>query len=313
MLRAARLVAHTTPRPQSAVLPAMKVRLTLALILPPLLLAAAGCSGDSLKTLSELAALRAALIREYGHRDVNVVVQNGNVLGVTFVNSPLNGSSEAERSKRAREVAGFAEANYASISKIDRVWVGFARGRTYLYVLHTGEVVSAFLFEKGRVEAGDLLSRPREVARAASSYSKPRDETTVMVNYLQLYGDARDGLMLIPLFTVRGDKVVAPRSVTLEFSSYSGHGLFSRDRRITISVDGEAVASGDARLKSSGRGADGVVAEFLSYEISYRQLLKMVEGREVEISLGPRRVELTAEQLRSLRGMKECVEAQACY
>ena len=55
----------------------MKVRLTLALILSPLLLAAAGCSGEALKTWSELAALRAALIREYGHQDINVVVQNG--------------------------------------------------------------------------------------------------------------------------------------------------------------------------------------------------------------------------------------------
>ena len=303
--------AHHMPT-QSAALPSMRIRLTLALILPPLLLAAAGCSGEALKTWSELAALRAALIREYGHQDINVVVQNGNVLGVTFVNSPFNGSSEAERSRKAQEVARFAEANYASIGKIDRIWVAFARSRTYLYVLHTGEVVSAFLFEKGRVEAGDLLSRPREAVRVASSYSKPRDETTVMVNYLQLYGDAKDGLMLIPLFTVPGEKVVAPKSVTLEFSSYSRQGLFSRDRRITIAANGEVLASGSARLKSSGRGADGVVAEFLSYDISYAQLLKMVEGGEAKISLGPKEVELTPEQLRLLRGMKECVDAQGC-
>jgi hypothetical protein len=298
----------------------MKVTLTLALILPPLLLAAAGCSGESLTSWSELAALRAALIREYGHQGINVVVQDGNTLGVSFVNSPFNGSGEAERSRKAQEVARFAEANYASAGKIDRIWVAFARSRTYFYVFHTGEVVSVFLFEKGRIEAGDLLGGPGKLlsglsgaAKAAASYSKPRDETTVTVNYLQLYGDAKDGLMLIALFTVPGDRVVAPETVTLEFSSYSARGLFSRDRRITISADGEALASGNARLKSSGRGADGVAAEFLSYDISYRQLLKMVEGREVEISLGPQRVELTPEQLQSLRGMKECVDSHACY
>jgi hypothetical protein len=60
-------------------------------------------------------------------------------------------------------------------------------------------------------------------------------------------------------------------------------------------------------------GADGEVAEFLSYDISYRHLLKMAEGREVEIGLGPRRVKLTPEQLQSLRGMKECVDSHACY
>lgn len=80
----------------------MRIRLTLALILPPLLLAA-GCSGEALKTWSELAALRAALIREYGHQDINVVVQNGNVPGVTFVNFP---PQPLERSRAVEEGAG---------------------------------------------------------------------------------------------------------------------------------------------------------------------------------------------------------------
>jgi hypothetical protein len=270
----------------------MKVRLTLALILSPLLLAAAGCSGEALKSWSELAALRAALIREYGHQGVNVVVQSGHVLGVTFVNSPLNGSAEAERSKRAKEVAQFVRDNYASIGKIDEIWVSFVRSRTYFYVFHQGEVVSAFPFEKERVEAGDLFSTPRQAAKATASYSKPRDETTVMVNYLQLYGDAKDGLILVPLFTVPGDKVAAPRSVALEFSSYSGRGLFAQDQRISISVDGKVLTAGDARLKSSGRVGNGVVAEFLSYDISYQQLLKITEGSEVKISLGPKQAEL---------------------
>lgn len=298
---------------EGVALPNMKVRLIPALILLSLLITATGCSGEALRSFSELAALRAALIREYRHQNVNVVIQNTNVLGVTFVNSPLNGSTEAERSKRAKEVARFAEGNYASIGKIDEIWVSFVRSRTYFYIFHQGEVVSAFPFEKGRIEAGDLLSRPRRAAKAAASYSKPRDETTVMVNYLQLYGDAKDGLILVPLFTVPGDKVAAPRSVALEFSSYSGRGLFAQDRRISISVDGKVLASGDARLKSSGRGSDGVVAEFLSYDISYQQLLKITEGSEVKISLGPKQAELTPEQLRSLRGMKECVDARGCH
>lgn len=291
----------------------MKVRLIPALILLSFLITVTGCSGEAVRSFSEVSALRAALIREYRHRNVKVVIQNTNVLGVTFVNSPLNGSTAAERSRMAREVARFARDNYTSIGKIDRIWVSFVRGRTYFYVFHQGEVVSSFLFEKGRLEAGDLLSRPSAVARAAVSYSKPRDETTVTVNYLQLYGDANDGLILVPVFTVPGDKVAAPRSVALEFSSYSGRGLFSKERRISISVDGKVLTSGEARLKSSGRGGDGVVAEFLSYDVSYPQFLKMIEGGEVRISLGTKQAELTPEQLQSLRGMKECVDAQGCH
>jgi hypothetical protein len=259
-----------------------------------------------------LSALRAALIREYKHDDINVTVYNGNVLGVTFVNSPLNGADESRRAKTAREVARFAEAHYASISKVESIWVAFARSRSYLYVFHSGEVVSAFLFRKGRVDEGDVLTRPRDAVRVSSSYSKPRDETTVTANYLQLYGGANDGLMLIPVFTVRGEKVVAPKSVTLEFSSYSADGLFSRDRRVTITADGNVLASGEARLKSSGRGADGVVAEFLAYDIPYGQLLKMAEGGEVRMRLGPKEVELTPGHLRALRALKECVDARGC-
>lgn len=306
-------MARIRRRREGVALSNMKVRLIPALILFPFLLTAIGCSGEALRSFSELAALRAALIREYKHQDVNVIIRNANVLVVAFVNSPLNGSTEAEQSKRAKEVARFVRDNYTSIGEIDETWVFFVRSRTYFYVFHQAEVVSAFPFAKGLIEAGELSSRPRRAAKATASYSKPRDETTVMVNYLQLYGDAKDGLILIPLFTVPGDKVAAPKSVALEFSSYSGRGLFAQDRRISISVDGKVLASGDARLKSSGRAGDGVVAEFLSYDISYQQLLKITEGSEVTISLGPKQAELTPEQLRSLRGMKECVDAHRCH
>src|ERR1700737_3000531 len=72
-----------------------------------------GCGKEFIKSLGDMARLRAELIKEFHDQDINVVVQNSTVLGVTFINSKLNDQSSTKRLERARETAVFIKRHYA--------------------------------------------------------------------------------------------------------------------------------------------------------------------------------------------------------
>ena len=67
-----------------------------------------GCR-EAMKSISQLSDLRDNLVREYKQEEINVVIQNSRVLGVTFFNSSFNSLSEQERARKAREIALFAK------------------------------------------------------------------------------------------------------------------------------------------------------------------------------------------------------------
>jgi hypothetical protein len=288
-----------------------------------LALAAAGCARE-LNSLADANALRNALIREYEHQGINVTVQDGTYLGIQFINSRFNALDDAGRRGKAREIALFARGHFPSISRIARIWVTFLEGETRLYVFHSYRTLGVFAFDKDRVEAGDLDSiyeRGRASAgarsegvelRAAAAYDATRDETRVSINHLQLYGDLDDGLILMPEFVVSGRKLRAPESVDFEFISYSKRLVFAGDRRLTLVVDGARVATKKPRLATAGRGADGTYSEVISHRLSYKEFLRLVDGREIKLRLGSKEIEPGEENLRLLREMKACVDDGRC-
>jgi hypothetical protein len=271
-----------------------------------------GCSRQALETSPDLAALRKKLIAEYGHQDITVVIQNSNVLGVSLINSPFNELEEIDKKQKAQEIAVFVTNHYAPINKVEKVWVSFVTSETYAFIFQYDEG-RTYQFDKNYlINAGLLMKPAEEFVQARASYFEAQNTTTVLVNNLQLYGDLNKGLILIPSFTIRGKKIVAPQWVDLEFASYDERKVFSDNRKISIVVDGKSVDSGNARLVSSGKTAEGYVSEFLSHQITYEQFLQIGNGQEVELKVGPKVMRLTAEHLRLLREMKECVDTSKC-
>jgi hypothetical protein len=277
-----------------------------------LLVLNSSCSQRVPESSPDLIALRGKLIQAYRHQDISVVIQNSNVLGVSLINSPFNELDDIDKKKLAQEIAVFVTNHYAAINKVERVWVSFVTSETYAFVFQYNDG-RTFQFDKNYlVRAGMVNERPETFVKAIASYSEPQNKTTVLVNSLQLNGDLNKGLMLIPSFTISGNKIVPPKWVDLEFASYDERKMFASNRNISIVVDNKIVDSGNARLVSSGKTVEGYVSEFLSHQITYEQFLQIVNGQEVELRLGYQVVRLTAEHLRLLREMKQCVEASKC-
>jgi hypothetical protein len=281
-------------------------------ILLQLLVLNSGCSQQAPEPSPDLVALRVRLIKEYRHQDISIVIQNSNTLGVSFINSPFNELEEIDKKRMAQEIAVFVTNHFAPINVVDTVWVSFVTSETYAFVFQYNDGRTYQFDKKYLVQAG-MINKPAEAfVKAKAVYSEPQNTTMVLVNNLQLSGDLNKGLILIPSFTIRGEKIVPPERVDLEFASYEERKVFVNDRNISIVVDNKSVDTGSARLVSSGKTAEGYSSEFLSHQITYQQFLQIVNGQEVELKLGRKVIRLTDEHLRLLREMKKCIEASEC-
>lgn len=285
---------------------------TLLLLALQVLVLNSACSQQPVKALPELEALRAKLTAQYQHQDIRIISQNSNVLGIAFVNSPFNNLEDRDQGKVAEEVGVFVTNHYAPINKVDSIWVSFVTSETYFFIFQYTEN-RTFQFDRDYLARAGMVYKPAEsVLKARASYSEAQDATTVLVNNLQLDGDLNKGLILIPSFSIRGKKVSAPAEVTLEFASYEDRKMYAENRTLSIRADNKTVASGTARLISSGKTTEGLVSEFLTYQLTYQQFLQVVDGRQVELKLGAKEIRLTPEHLRLLREMKKCVDAARC-
>ena len=93
---------------------------------------------------------RAGIVAAYHEEGVNVSLDNGHILCVTFVNSGFNNiQSEEERKTRAREIAKVAKGCCPHIDQIDAIYVSFAVESDYL-ILHTNHT-STFSFTKAEL------------------------------------------------------------------------------------------------------------------------------------------------------------------
>jgi hypothetical protein len=289
----------------------------LIILLSFSLLLSTSCK-EAIKSLSDLSALRDELIREYKEQDIDVVVQNSHVLGITFNNSSFNNLREQERATKAQEIALFARNHYASINSIDKIWVSFVISKNYI-IFHYNDGLGTYLFEKRNLKPAGTPDDVGPQGDVIASYNPSSNRTDVYLKKnLQLYSDARSNVMLLPHFILAGDNVrapqkVVPESVALDFTAYSDKRMFPDAPALDIYVDGQKVFAGKARLTNvMGSNAEKSVNEFLSQEISYRQFLQLTDGKRVQINLGPKKFELTVEQLEALQSMRRCVEDLRC-
>jgi hypothetical protein len=124
---------------------------TVALVFVALLV---GCSGEGVRALTDLASLQRELEAEYGVSNIafDVPFQGSDTLGVTFSNSSFNSLTGLQKEELAQEIAFFVCENYASMDKVETVWIAFEIDQDGLLV-HTSASVS-FAFEKGELACG---------------------------------------------------------------------------------------------------------------------------------------------------------------
>lgn len=296
----------------------LKVRHITAIILSLALLLNTGCSKEAINARPDLAKLRSDLLRKYQVKEVDVTLEDSYVLGISFINSPLNDLGEAEREIKAQEIALFASEHFSSINAIDRIWVAFIVYKNYL-VFYYSYNVATYIFDKNGLTPADVSNYNGPQGTVTASYNPATNETKFYVSRnLRVYGDNKSGIMLFPHFTVSGDNVSAPRvatpkSVILDFSTYSEKRMFPDNPKLVIYVDNEKVFSGAAQTTDVlGDANEKSVNEFLSQEISYSQFLRITDGEKVKFALGAKTFELTAEHLTVLRAMRKCVEELRC-
>jgi hypothetical protein len=288
------------------------VSLTWTLLL--LCLLATGCGGQLAKSLVEISRLRGELVKEYGEQGVNVNLNNSTSLIITFINSPLNAKGPQDRARRAGQTAAFVSSRYPSIEKIDDIWVGFVRQETRFIVLHYSESLEFFGFDK---KARPLITTPEGLPattpdnslRPVAVYSQASNETEVRITNLQLAGDLKQTLSVVPHFTVPGDatgvrrSALSPQSVGFDFASYSEKSLFPGEPKITFLADRKPVFETSAQFSTSKNPDDGVFFESLYLQVPYPAFRRLTTGKEVTIMLGQNEYRLTDEQVQALRAM----------
>jgi hypothetical protein len=289
-----------------------------------LCLCATGCVKLA-KDWGEISRLHAAIVKEFGEKEVGVNLNNDTVLTVSFVNSPLNDQGADERAKRAEQTAAFVKDHYSSIDKMNRIWVLFLRAKTRVVFLHYSETVSAFAFDRDGQLLGQPLTSPDDDdedededssaldqgLRPSAIYSPDLAQTDVMITGLQLQGNQNQGLTMSVYYKVPGDATGlkladAPQSVDFDLASYSEKSLFPGAPKIQFIADGKVVFTTTAQFSTS-KNADGLFSEFLNLKVPYAAFRRLAAGKKVTLKLGDYAYNLTDEQAEALSGMTEYI------
>lgn len=177
------------------------------------------------------------------------------------------------------------------------------------WVLVTG-LFSAFAIVKG--QNGRLIPEKR-LGTATASYFPQGDHVTVQSRPLQVAGDLQNGIVLVPSFIVPGKKVVAPKSVNLQFVVDSPRSARPPLMRVQVVSEGKEVSAGIPRLVSIGKPSGGSVTRVLMYKMAYEQFLQMLDGKEIGIRLGHIRFDITEDQLMSLRDLQRVIAEEISF
>jgi hypothetical protein len=108
----------------------------------------AGCSQESFQSFKGLFPLRDKLVQQFDERNVRITIQNGNTVGVSFINSSFNNLSQQEKELKAQEVAVFVKDNYDAIENIDNIWISFIIHKKYLFLVNYTNSLATFFFDK---------------------------------------------------------------------------------------------------------------------------------------------------------------------
>lgn len=278
-------------------------------------LLAYGCSNakDVRKTLSDLAVVRAELIKKFGEQDINLRVhtfENRTRIFVMYVNSPLNEKSSDERAQRAQETAEIVRQRYPSIKSSNEIWVGFVRVTTRLVMFHWSEMIDSFVFDnEARALRGPAPApAPVDLSQPAVRYLESQNKTEISSSGIQLEGTAEKGVLFVPHFSVAGDvkkiKPKPPDEVGLDFAAFSAKPKFPNVTKIAFLSDNQVVYRTEGQFSTS-KIADDMYSEFLYLKVPTAMFLKVTSGSTVKIRLNEREYTLTESQFQQIHGMSD--------
>lgn len=284
-----------------------------------LCLLTASCS-NFVKSMSGMNALRGHLIQKYGDQ-VNLNLRNSHYLNVVFINSQLNHEDRVKRLERAQDAARFVALNYDDIKSIEQVWISFVATETRYLVIHYTRGLDSYGFDRngasldGQTIRNDAAvfdeSRYESDARApVARYSEATNKTDISITRIQLEGDMKRGVALVPHFTVSGDARIlgaattAPDFVVFDFASYFDKPAFTASPALEIYCDGKLALKGFAQLMpTTASGMEESVGQFLSVQVSFKLLQRMASSRRVRIILGQKQFELLPDDIHALARM----------
>jgi len=279
------------------------------------LLVTNACSNRLVKSFAAKNAIRQHLIQKY-HDEVVVNVRNSSYLSIVFVNSALNKKSSNERWTRAQDAARFVALNYQDIQPIQQIWIAFMTAETKFIVLHYNVVIENFGFDKNGASLGNGSSETSDLRAPVVRYLPNSNQTDVSITRIQLEGDMKKGIALVPHFVALGDarqpngEIDPPEYVVFDFASYSDNPVFADNANVEIDCDGQPTLMGSARLlPTEESGTTENVAQFLSVRMSFKTFNKIAHTQNVRIRLEPKRFDLMPDDISALARMTSYVRA----
>ena len=286
----------------------MRARRTILASILVFSLLTAGCLKQVAKTLGELMSVHNELVKKY-NEDVNVHVNddaNNLLLSVTYVNSPLNQKSAAERFRRAEDTAQIVKTKYPRIFSIREIWVGFMQQTSKLGIFHYRQILDFYVFDK----EAEPLRKPEDSSgvslEVGVTYLDRENESDIFVTGIQLEGEPGGlGITVLPHLRVSGDvrarKASPPKTVSFDFASYSEKPRFDETTPIAFLADGKPVL----QTKGSFNGND---AQFCYLTVPYPAFRRMIAAEELAIKLGDKEYRLTPSQFGAIQKMGEYVK-----
>jgi len=155
----------------------------------------------------------------------------------------------------------------------------------------------------------EIKTEKKELGNAELIYTSVVNQLDVsIIGHIQLYGDLKDGMILLPKFILRGKKVIAPKTVEFQFISYSNKKLFTTDRKLKISIDDKIIFEIIPTLPISKIHDDQTVTEVMVAQIPYSKFTELVTAKPAKAEIGSKGFALSAQQLGVLKDMKRCVD-----
>jgi hypothetical protein len=145
-------------------------------------------------------------------------------------------------------------------------------------------------------------------------YFGDRDETLVQVFIpLSEPGNRKDQserLGMYVRFGVAGKKVTQPKNVTIEFRSESSKPLYKKDdaRRLAIILNGQKYLSATMALISTKPNSAGTYSESMMRAVAYGTFQQISMAREIRVSLGSEKFDLTRDQINALVALARTIE-----
>ena len=106
------------------------------------------CTKGFRDDFKKLFPLRNAVIKEFDVKDVRVAIQNGNCIGVSFVNSKYNGESKDRQDEVRQRTLQLINSNYPDNKKINMAWVAFVIHKKYFFIINYTDTKNNKFYKK---------------------------------------------------------------------------------------------------------------------------------------------------------------------